>query len=89
MEYCAGKDSPHPGFVILDSPLLSYKEPDGPEDDLSKTNLNGNFYRSLLQMKKNMQVIIVENTDPPSDVELGNRVEHFSGMEIEERFGLF
>jgi len=89
MEYCAGKDSAHAGFVILDSPLLSYKEPEGPEDDLSKTDLNGNFYRFLLQMKEHRQVIVVENTDPPSDVELGNRVEHFSGLEAEGRFGLF
>lgn len=89
MEYCIGKDSPHPGFVILDSPLLSYKEPEGPEDDMSRTNLNGNFYRFLLQLKQGRQVIIIENTDPPSDVELGNRVVHFSGINNEGRFGLF
>jgi hypothetical protein len=39
--------------------------------------------------KNNRQVIVVENTDPPSDVELGDRVEHFSGIEGEGRFGLF
>jgi len=89
LEYCAAKKSPHPGFVILDSPLLSYKEPEGPEDDLSRTNLNGNFYRFLLELKGDRQVIVIENTDPPSDVELGKRVEHFSGMADEGRFGLF
>lgn len=89
MEYCVAQDTPHPGFVILDSPLLSYKEPEGPEDDLSSTNLNGNFYRYLLQIKQSRQVIIIENTDPPSDVELGKYVEHFSCMIGEGRFGLF
>lgn len=89
LEYCASKDKPHPGFVILDSPLLSYKEPESAEDDLSGTNLNSNFYRYLLQIKKDRQVIVIENTDPPSDVELGDRVEHFSGLENEGRFGLF
>jgi hypothetical protein len=89
LEFCASKDKPHPGFVILDSPLLSYKEPESADDDLSATNLNGNFYRYLLQLKSDRQVIVVENTDPPSDVELGDRVEHFSGMEGEGRFGLF
>lgn len=89
MEYCVSNDSSHPGFVILDSPLLSYKEPEGPEDDMSRTDLNGNFYRSLLQLKEGRQVIIIENTDPPSGVELGNRVVHFSGMDNEGRFGLF
>lgn len=89
LEYCASKDKPHPGFVILDSPLLSYKKPESAEDDLSGTNLNGNFYRHLLQIKRDRQVIIVENTDPPSDVELGDRVVHFSGLEGGGRFGLF
>ena len=89
LEYCASHNKPHPGFVILDSPLLSYKEPESADDDLSATNLNGNFYRYLLQLKSDRQVIIIENTDPPSDVELGDRVEHFSGMEGEGRFGLF
>ena len=89
LEYCAKKDSAHPGFVILDSPLLSYKEPDGDDDDLSRTDLNGNFYRFLLQLQKDRQVIVVENTDPPSDVELGTRVEHFSGTLDQGRFGFF
>lgn len=79
----------HPGFVVLDSPLLSYREPDGAEDDLSETNLNGNFYRYLLGFESDRQAIIVENMDPPSDVELGNPVIHFSGMDDEGRFGLF
>jgi hypothetical protein len=89
LEHCAAKNMPHPGFAILDSPLLSYKEPEGPEDDLSNTTLNSEFYRYLLQIDENRQVIIVENTDPPSDVELGERAEHFSGMLGEGRFGLF
>lgn len=89
LDYCVANDLPHPGFVILDSPLLSYKEPEGSEDDLRDTNLNSKFYQHLLTLSGNKQVIIIENTDPPSDVELGSRVEHFSGWEDEGRFGLF
>lgn len=89
LDYCVANDLPHPGFVILDSPLLSYKEPEGSDDDLRDTNLNSKFYQHLLTLSENKQVIIVENTDPPSDVELGSRVEHFSGWEDEGRFGLF
>lgn len=89
LDYCVANDLPHPGFVILDSPLLSYKEPEGTEDDLRDTNLNSNFYQHLLTLSESKQVIIIENTDPPSDVELGARVEHFSGWEDEGRFGLF
>ena len=68
---------------------MSYKEPEGSEDDLRGTDLNSNFYRDLLTLQPNRQVIIIENTDPPSDVELGSRVEHFSGLENEDRYGLF
>ncbi|KQY70322.1 hypothetical protein ASD52_30495 [Ensifer sp. Root142] len=89
LQYCADNNLAHPGFVALDSPLLSYREPDGADDDLSETNLNGNFYRYLLGLKSDRQAIIVENMDPPSDVELGDRVIHFSGMADEGRFGLF
>lgn len=89
LDYCVASDLPHPGFVILDSPLLSYKEPEGAEDDLRNTSLNSKFYQHLLTLSENKQVIIIENTDPPSDVELGARVEHFSGWEHEGRFGLF
>ncbi|MDR6192458.1 hypothetical protein QE372_004792 [Agrobacterium pusense] len=78
-----------PGIVFLESPLLFYREPDSAKDDLSDTNLNGNFYRYLLGLDRDRQAIIVENMDPPSDVELGNRVIHFSGMADEGRFGLF
>ena len=88
MQYCAVNDLPHPGIVVLDSPLLSYREPDSAEDDLSDTNLNGNFYRYRLGLERDRQAIIVENMDLPSDVELGNRVVHFSGMADEGRFSL-
>lgn len=89
LQYCADNDLAHPGIVVLDSPLLSYREPEGADDDLSDTNLNGNFYRYLLGLEDDRQAIIVENMDPPSDVELGDRVIHFSGMVDEGRFGLF
>lgn len=89
LQYCADNDLAHPGIVVLDSPLLSYREPDGADDDLSDTKLNENFYRYLLGLKSDRQAIIVENMDPPADVELGDRVIHFSGMVDEGRFGLF
>lgn len=89
LQYCADNDLAHPGIVVLDSPLLSYREPEGADDDLSDTNLNGNFYRYLLGLEDDRQAIIVENMDLPSDVELGDRVIHFSGMVDEGRFGLF
>lgn len=34
LDYCKSKSTPHPGFVILDSPLLAYRAPEGTEEDL-------------------------------------------------------
>lgn len=88
-EYCRAKDNPHPGFVLLDSPLLSYKEPDDPDDDLRKTNLNMKFYDYLDGLGNNGQTIIIENTDPPQKFRSDKRFKYFSGLKGVERFGLF
>ena len=36
LEFCLEHELPHPGFVILDSPLLAYWKPEGEEDDLTR-----------------------------------------------------
>jgi hypothetical protein len=61
MIYCRENDLPHPGFVVLDSPLIAYWKPEGEEDDLRGTDLKDRFYEYLLGLKDDMQVIIVEN----------------------------
>jgi hypothetical protein len=44
--------------------LLSYKEPDGADDDLRHTDLKMRFYDYFKQISDDQQVIIVENTEP-------------------------
>ena len=34
LDFATAKQLPHPGFIILDTPLLAYREPEGDEDDL-------------------------------------------------------
>jgi len=63
MQYCVDNDLAHPRIVVLDFPLLSYRELDSAEDDLSETNLSGNFYRYFLGLESDRQAIIVENMD--------------------------
>lgn len=49
LEYCLENDLPHPGFVVLDSPLLAYYKPEGDEDrQLQGTNLKEHFYSYLV-----------------------------------------
>ena len=89
LEYCKQQGTPHPGFALLDSPLLSYKEPDGADDDLRHTDLKMRFYDYLKKISDDQQVIIVENTDPPDDVRAMPRAQRFTGNPEEGRAGLF
>jgi len=89
LEYCKAQGTPHPGFAMLDSPLLSYKEPDGADDDLRHTDLKVRFYDYLKKLSDDQQVIIVENTDPPDDVRGMPCAQRFTGNPEEGRAGLF
>lgn len=74
-DFCLANNLPHPGFVVLDSPLVTYKPPKEGEvqevDDESPRRLDDSFvarfYRNL-QQETNVQIIIMENTDPPESI---------------------
>ncbi len=51
LEFCLEQELPHPGFVVLDSPLLAYWEPEGDEDDLTGTDVKERFYDYLLGLQ--------------------------------------
>jgi len=89
MEFCRERGLPHPGFVVLDSPLLSYWKPEGEEDDLSGTDLDEMFYRYLLGLRKENQVIILENKHPPKFVSKEGHVTIFTKNPHQGRYGLF
>lgn len=89
MQFCRERDLPHPGFVVLDSPLLAYWKPEGDEDDLRGTNLKEKFYRYLLGMSKDNQVIIIENEHPPAFVEEIAPVTVFTKNPSVGRYGFF
>jgi hypothetical protein len=89
LDYCRANHTPHPGFVILDSPLLAYREPDGKEDDLTGTDLKEQFYSYLQSLPTDRQVIVVENTDPPSAITALEQVSMFSKNPHSGRYGLF
>jgi hypothetical protein len=89
LEHCCREDTPHPGFAVLDSPLLSYREPDNAADDLRGTDLNTHFYRYLQRTKNDRQIVIIESTDPPADVQASPQALKFTGLPNIGRFGLF
>lgn len=89
LAYCKQNETPHPGFVILDSPLLAYREPDGSEEDLSGTDLKDQFYLYLQGLSEDQQVIIIENTDPPESIRALPQTLMFSANPRSGRYGLF
>jgi hypothetical protein len=96
--YCRQKELPHPGIVVLDSPLLSYRDPltsrhgelDADEKEVKDSGLKDHFYKFLVDQKDSAQFVIIENDPPP--IELGNksRVTLFVGaLGRGERQGLY
>lgn len=89
LSFCRAQQTPHAGFVVLDSPLLAYREPEGNEDDLRGTDLKEQFYAYLQTLPEDRQVFIVENTDPPDSIKALDQVLMFSKNPHGGRYGLF
>jgi hypothetical protein len=86
-DYCRSLNMPHPGFVVLDSPLLAYKEPKGEDEGIAGTDLKLRFYEHLSRFAGQQQVLIVDNTTPPPEY-IGKAIEFTGNPEI-PRYGLF
>lgn len=89
MQYCRQNDISHPGFALLDSPLLSYREPENASDDLRGSDLNARFYGYLEKLPLDRQVIIIENTDPPDNLAASPKAIKFTGVASQGRAGYF
>lgn len=74
---------------MLDTPLRAYREPEGTDDDLSGTDLNVKFYEYLAALPEDRQVIVIENTDPPTSIVARPQVTMFSKNPHSGRYGFF
>ena len=88
LDYTEREELPHPGFVVLDTPLLAYREPEGDEDDLSATDVHECFFKDLARFA-DRQVIVLENVDPPSNDKAGIKKTFFSKNAQVGRYGFF
>lgn len=78
LKCCLKREMPHPGFVLIDSPLVVYREPDTDEGGFSH-DVKDAFYRSIAEDFSASQVIIFENEDPPADLDADANVIRFTG----------
>jgi hypothetical protein len=85
-EYCLQRDFRHPGFVILDSPIVTYRQSDEPnasgEDETITTNVVDAFY-AYLQQQFSGQSLVLENKSPLSPLPDGTK-EYFFGGEYSD-----
>ena len=93
-QYCFGRDLPHPGFVILDSPLVTYRPPDASTVDVELVDeslpkgIVQAFYRDL-QTHFDGQVIVMENLDPNENLHEHSTDIPFTKRLDSGRYGFF
>lgn len=85
----------HPGFVVLDSPLTTYKQADQDrgedisEEDLIAGDMIYSFYSDIAENYKDKQIIIFDNQEPDMSVIPDVNYMHFSRRRGVGRFGFF
>jgi hypothetical protein len=91
MEFCKERNLSHPGFVVLDSPLLAYWKPEASEDRiiLEGSDLKFRFYEYLANNCSDSQIIIIENERPPLDITGRITLTTFTKNPDEGRYGFF
>lgn len=95
VRHCQKNDLPHPGFVVIDKPLTSYKRKGAkkiaPAVDAVSSGVEAAFWDSLTKIPNDIQVIIIENKVPPSAVAAAINYEWFAGNEAGDgdRVGFF
>ena len=91
MEFCKERNLSHPGFVVLDSPLLAYWKPEASEDKavLEGVELKEKFYEYLASNYNDSQILIIENEHPPANIEGRIALTNFTGNPNEGRCGFF
>jgi hypothetical protein len=94
--FCHERNLPHPGFLVLDTPLLTYRDPirskEGPlaadEQALRNTSLKDFFFAHLSRNSDKGQFVVIENVDLPPDIEQLAQLETFTGDPLSGRLGL-
>lgn len=82
MNYCLNRDLCHPGVVVLDSPLTTYKEKDkknGENDESVGEGTKEKFYTMLANEETSKQIILFDNEEPSEEVKRKISYLHFSG----------
>lgn len=88
LKYCRQNNLPHPGFVVIDSPLVAFREPDEGEEKIGD-DVKRVFYETLADSPMSEQIVIIENEDPPPSVRDRINYVHFTKSKSHGRHGFF
>ncbi|WP_151715458.1 hypothetical protein [Acinetobacter sp. TUM15071] len=102
MELNIENNLPHLGFVIIDSPVVTYKDPKHSKEELHEHDVNSDgellpegvkdsFYGWLTARNNNGQIIVLENEEPSVQQKLQLSYTEFLGRSAtsNERVGFF
>ena len=80
LNYCQRHGTPHPGFLVIDSPLTLFKKTEkrtaGEEID---PGVERAFWKSPVATGSATRIIVLENKEPPSTVTPDLNYIHFAG----------
>jgi hypothetical protein len=90
MKFCKGLGRTHPGFLVLDSLFITYRDPsDDGDSAIASTPLKDRAFRAFSNLPDEIQLIILENVDVPEWLAGQPQVTHFTGSAKVGRPGFF
>jgi hypothetical protein len=90
MKYCRSRKRAHPGFLVLDSVFVTYKDPDGLDDlAIKNTPLKDRAFSTFSELPDEYQLLILDNVDVPDWLAKEPCCIHFTGQPTQGRSGFF
>jgi hypothetical protein len=80
LRFCHENGTPHPGFVVLDSPLTTFKQGrDIGVDESIDPSIEAAFWMSIKRLKSDLQIVVLDNKEPPPHVATAISYTWFAG----------
>lgn len=81
MRYASNEDLPHPGFVIIDSPLTTFKQSKtmGDNSESIAPEIEAAFWASIARTSPDLQILVLENKEPPPSLTSNLNLVEFIG----------
>jgi hypothetical protein len=89
LEHAEGEERPHPGFVVIDSPLKNYADKKPEDSPIPLATVRSRFYTWLSGWSGPGQLIVLENELPPEELHDDLQPLEFTKIDGYKRRGLF